>query len=79
MLSCPTTAVICPVLLRAPVITVVVLVCVLCWSDVDLEQLLSVELKEFSDGETTVALTSVTTDVEVWSLPYKSSKMLHRF
>lgn len=78
VLSCPTTALTCPVLLRAPVITVVVLVCVLCWPDVDLEQLLRVELKEFSDGETTVALTSVTTDVEVWSLPYKRSKMLHR-
>lgn len=60
-----------------PVITVVVLVCVLCWPDVDLEQLLRVKLKEFSDGETTVALTSLTTDVEVWSLPYKRSKMLY--
>lgn len=44
--------------------------------DVALEQLLSVELKEFSDGETTVALTSVTTDVEVWSLPYNAASLL---
>ncbi|XP_074525620.1 uncharacterized protein LOC141789944 isoform X2 [Halichoeres trimaculatus] len=32
----------------------------------DLEQQLAVELKEFSDGEMTVALTSVTTDKEDW-------------
>uniref|UniRef100_A0A671VI45 Uncharacterized protein n=1 Tax=Sparus aurata TaxID=8175 RepID=A0A671VI45_SPAAU len=40
------------------------------WSDVtagqhDLEQLLTLELKEFSDGEMTIALTSATTDTEV--------------
>ncbi|XP_034547438.1 exopolyphosphatase PRUNE1 [Notolabrus celidotus] len=32
----------------------------------DLEQQLAIELKEFSDGEMTVALTSVTTDKEDW-------------
>ncbi|XP_062240938.1 protein prune homolog 2-like [Platichthys flesus] len=32
----------------------------------DLEQLLTTELKEFSDGEMTVALTSLTTDQEHW-------------
>ncbi|XP_044228805.1 uncharacterized protein LOC122996998 isoform X1 [Thunnus albacares] len=32
----------------------------------DLEQLLSKELKEFSDGEMTIALTSVTSDEEDW-------------
>ncbi|KAK1893208.1 Protein prune like 2 [Dissostichus eleginoides] len=47
------------------------------WSDVtaaqhdvaklqDLEHLLTLELKEFSDGEMTIALTSVTTDKEDW-------------
>ncbi|XP_044051453.1 uncharacterized protein LOC122875889 isoform X4 [Siniperca chuatsi] len=47
------------------------------WSDVtvgqhdkaklkDLEQLLTLELKEFSDGEMTIALTSVTIDDEDW-------------
>ncbi|XP_033475462.1 uncharacterized protein LOC117252555 isoform X2 [Epinephelus lanceolatus] len=47
------------------------------WSDVtasqhdeakrqDLEQLLTLELKEFSDGEMTIALTSMTTDKEDW-------------
>ncbi|XP_069555508.1 uncharacterized protein [Brachyistius frenatus] len=47
------------------------------WSDVtagqhdeaklqDLMQLLTVELKEFSDGETTIALTSLTTENEDW-------------
>lgn len=37
----------------------------MCWLDADLEQLLSAETKEFSDGEMTVALASVTTDKEV--------------
>ncbi|XP_070820924.1 serine-rich adhesin for platelets-like [Chaetodon trifascialis] len=32
----------------------------------DLEQLLTAELKEFSDGEMTIALSSVTTDKEDW-------------
>ncbi|XP_056232593.1 uncharacterized protein LOC130169695 isoform X4 [Seriola aureovittata] len=38
------------------------------WSDItaDLEQLLTMELKEFSDGEMTIALSSVTTDKEDW-------------
>nr|XP_020458113.1 uncharacterized protein LOC109961556 isoform X2 [Monopterus albus] len=41
------------------------------WRDVpagqpDLEQLLTKELKEFSDGEMTIALSSVTTDKEDW-------------
>ncbi|XP_071339160.1 uncharacterized protein [Trachinotus anak] len=38
------------------------------WSDVtaDLEQLLTAELKEFSDGEMTIALSSVTTEKEDW-------------
>lgn len=36
-----------------------------CWLDVDLEQLLTMELKEFSDGEMTIALSSVTTDKDV--------------
>lgn len=39
-------------------------VCV-CWLDADWEQLLTMELKEFSDGEMAIALTSVTTDKEV--------------
>lgn len=37
----------------------------MCWLDADLVQLLSAEMKEFSDGEMTVALASVTTDKEV--------------
>lgn len=37
----------------------------MCWLDVDLEQLLTVALKEFSDGEMTIALSSVTTDKDV--------------
>ncbi|TNM89664.1 hypothetical protein fugu_003898 [Takifugu bimaculatus] len=45
----------------------------------DLEQLLSVELKEFSDGETTVALTSVTTDVEDWYDDVKSFSEQHDY
>ncbi|XP_040898196.1 protein prune homolog 2-like [Toxotes jaculatrix] len=41
------------------------------WSDVtaaatDLERLLTMELKEFSDGEMTIALSSVTTDKQDW-------------
>lgn len=36
-----------------------------CWLDVDLEQLLTMELKELSDGEMTIALSSVTTDKDV--------------
>lgn len=35
------------------------------WLDIDLGQLLTMEVKEFSDGEMTIALTSATTDKEV--------------
>lgn len=46
----------------------------MCRLDVDLEQLLTLELKEFSDAEITIALTSVATDTEV-SLYHKQLKM----
>lgn len=45
----------------------------MCRLDVDLEQLLTMELKEFSDGEMAIALTSVTTDKEVHFLCLKKA------
>lgn len=52
-------------LLRILVCVLLELLVCLCVLTVDLEQLPTLEMKEFSDGEITIALTSATTDKEV--------------